>query len=441
MSNQTLKPPSTNRRSRAKAKPSYNQQRYQRQTASFEGIRDGEPLIFGWGRHLTRVQKTRIQRLVAYIFAAVVALAIVGVFIFGWVQQNILIPNQTIASVNGTNVTQDTYRKTLAINAQNLWNTLQAELKQHAEYQQQLAKADNKDISSKDALLTQTIQTEEAGYAQAQITQTTIQMLQEDLLIQEGAKRFEAQNHVPASTFQPSASTINAKLASFKKAFPAGQSYADFLKKNNMTEADVRAAIAISLRRDMMQKYLASQIKSPAQQVHLRRIETNTQAAAQKVYDQISKDPNNANLWNTLAKAQSLDVNSKDKGGDMGWISEWTGDAAIDNWAFASGRKMGDLSTVLKDANGTFDVVQVLGSEQRPLDTTTINDAKSNALYHWLTGQEYSNANHVSKPDSTMLTATRNMPVTPDLNAQLPNVGSSNGAAGSLPAVPGTTGP
>lgn len=439
MSNRTLPPPQTKRRGRAKSNPAANQtQRYRRQTASLEGIRDGTPLIFGWGRHLTRVQKARIQHLAAYIFTAVVVIAMIAVFIFGWVQQNVLIPNRTITSVNGTNITQDTYRKTLAYNAQDLWNRLQSELNLHAQYQQELAKSTSTSISNKDALLTQTIQSDEANYQQAQITQTTIQNLQEDQLIQEGAQQFEKRDHVPASTFTPSASAINAKLAAFKKAFPAGQSYSAFLQKDNLTEADVRAAIAISLRRNMMQKYLESQIKSPDQQAHLRRIETNTQAAAQQIYNQLSKDPNNAALWSKLAKADSLDTNSKDKGGDIGWVTPWTGDAALDNWVFASGRKTGDLSPVLKDANGTFDVVQILGFEKKTVDPTTLSSAKSNALFHWLTGLEYAPTTHISTPNSSMLTSTRNLPVTPSLSATLPNVSSSAGAAGSLPgSVPG----
>ena len=64
-----------------------------RQTAHLEGRRDGKPLIFGWGKHLTRAEKTRIQTIAAYSFGGLVLVALIGVFIFAIVQQNVLIPN------------------------------------------------------------------------------------------------------------------------------------------------------------------------------------------------------------------------------------------------------------------------------------------------------------------------------------------------------------
>ena len=64
MSNQTLQRSTTKRRERAKT-PSKSVGRRGaagRQTARLEGRRDGKPLIFGWGAHLTRAQKARYQR-------------------------------------------------------------------------------------------------------------------------------------------------------------------------------------------------------------------------------------------------------------------------------------------------------------------------------------------------------------------------------------------
>lgn len=433
MSNQTLQPPPTKRRTRSKsAQTATSKGSFRRQTARIDGRRDGAPLIFGWGKHLTRVQKQRIQQRAVFGFFGLVVVAVLFVFVFGWFQQNVLIPNQAIVTVNSVGVPQSTYQKQLAYDAQVLWNTLQTEIKQQTADQAAAAKG-NAAANTQNQILTSQIQANEANYQQSSITQAVITELVEDQLIQQHDKVLEQENHVPVATLQPSSSAISASLAAFKKAFPGNESYADFLSKNGITEVDVRAAIAVHLRRDALQKYLASQIVSPMKQVHLRRIQFNTLADAQRALAQIAKDPNNNTLWSTLAKQDSLDATTKNTGGDMGWVVNYTGDQGIDNWAYAANRKVGDLTTPpLKDASGTFDIVQVLAIDpSRAVDATTLQSAQTDALTQWIGGAKADVNTHITTPDSTMLTAARNLPILPDLNAQLPSETPPNGVPGA----------
>jgi len=137
--------------------------------------------------------------------------------------------------------------------------------------------------------------------------------------------------------------------------------------------------------------------------------------------------------WTELAKKKSLDSNTKDSGGDMGWVAPWTGDAAIENWAFTPGRKVNDISPAFADTNGTFQVVQLLGYEKRAVDASLLSASQSNALTHWLSGQKVLSTNKVSTPDSNMLTATRNLPKVPDLNATLPDFSQQSAAGATGP--------
>jgi hypothetical protein len=170
-----------------------------------------------------------------------------------------------------------------------------------------------------------------------------------------------------------------------------------------------------------MQTYLASLLVTPTRQVHLRLIQTNDKTSAKAIYAELLKDSSDAN-WSKLAKQKSLDVNGKNVGGDQGWVPPGTGDYLIGKWAYASGRNVNDMTVIAPDANGTYDVVQVLGFDpSRVVAATTLSAAKSNALSHWLGGERADLNNHVTSPDQNMLTDTRNIPVTPDLNATLPN--------------------
>lgn len=444
MSNQTLRQPPSNSTNR---KPSSSSQggrksstRYQRQRAhgGLDIRRDGKPLIFGWGRQFSRLQKHRIQNRAAYTFWAIIIVAILGVFGFGVLQQNVLIPNQSIIAVNGTGITQNSYRKYLAYTAQTLWNRLQSELKQQAQASQD-AQAGKAGAANRDQALISLIQADEGNYAQATITQTAIDNLTNDQLIQNGARQFEAKG-VSSAKFTPSAKQIDDALNAFKQAFPKGETYAQFLSQDSLSNDDVRAGLAVDLRHDMMKSYITTLITSPTQQFHVRRIQVGTSASAASVRAQLVKDSSDAH-WATLAKQLSLDATSKTVGGDLGWIFYGNGEVAIDNWVFSSTPKTGDFSPILLDSTGTFDVAQVLGVDaNRVVDPTSLQAAQSNAIDHWIGGQKVLPGVHITTADQTMETASRNMPSLPNLNAALPNFNPNSGAGSpgsSIPGVPG----
>ncbi len=428
MSNSTLPRPT---KQRDRTKGTKTQQAYTRQTARTGGRRDGKPMLFGWGKHLSRNQKSQMQRLIAYGFFALVNVAIIGVVVFGVLNENVFIPNQSIAKVNGVGIPQDSYRKLLAYDAQTLWNQLQAEIGQDATLQTKI-QAGDQNAATQDTALRQTISADEGSYQQAQITDQASKEIVEDQIIQQGARQFEQSNHVAASVFTPTKAQIDSAVSKFKAAFPSNEKYSDFLSKNSMSESDVRWAVTVHLRRDAMQKYLASRLVSPTRQVHLRRIELSTAAQAASIRDQIV---NHKGDWTTLAAKNSLDPDTKNKGGDMGWVAPGTGDAGIEIWAYASGRTVNEISPVLKDSSGTYDVVQVLGIDpKRAVDSATLSSAQSNALNHWLSGYKVDPKHSVTTPNSTMMADARNLPVLPNLNATLPNVNPQG--AGTTPSLP-----
>ena len=258
-------------------------------------------------------------------------------------------------------------------------------------------------------------------------------LLVNDQLIQQGAQKIISQHPGAAKTLTVTQDDINKRLDEFKKAFPKGQTYANFLSKNNIADSDVTAAIAIQLRQQKMQSYLSSQFTSPARQVHARQIETNNKPSAQAALDKIRKDKLTATdaNWNDLAKTTSVDPNSKDAGGDMGWIVEGSNDAGLELWLFDPARKVGDLSDPIGSSGGTYSVIQFLGAEQKPIDDSQLQGLKDNALNHWLSGQRVATVNKISTPDSDAMQASRNLPRTPDLNAQLPDFSSQGQIPGN----------
>ncbi|HEY7984869.1 MAG TPA: peptidylprolyl isomerase [Ktedonobacterales bacterium] len=433
MSNQTVRPspaqpaaPGAVKPAAAKAAKSSRGGRYRRQTGRGrpELRRDGKPLIFGWGGHLSRVQKTQIKHRATWGFYGLIALLVLGVVGFGVLQQWVLIPNQSIATVNAAGITQDTYRKELAYQAQNLWNRLQHELAAQSTASAAAQSGDPNASAQNQAIISQ-IQADEANFAPASIQQSSVDRLVEDQLIRQGIATYET-NRVPPAVFAISAKDVDAQLATFKKAFPKGETYANFLDKNHLSDDDVRAGIQIELRRDKMSAYLSSLVVSPMLQLHLRRIEVDKADVAAKLRTQLLKDPSAQN-WSTLAKQNSLDVNSKNSGGDIGWIFRGNNDQNIEAWAFGSNPKVGDISPVIQDVSGTYNIVQVVEiSPSRAVDPALLSAAQGNALDHYLTGQRHAKGSHISNANTNMLVDPRNQPVTPNLNAKLPSFNQNN---------------
>jgi len=432
MSNQTMrKAPSAARRARAKpgaTKPTSAR----RQTARIEGFRDGKPLIFGWGGHLTRVQKNRLQQRMAYSFFGVVIAVVVAVFIFGFIQQSFIIPNQSIVSINGTAITQDTYRKYLAFRSQDLWNKLQAEFRQQAALQTKVKNGDPAAATQNEVVASQ-ITTDESNFTQGQLTQTSMDDLVDDQLIQQGIAQFERSDPTAQAKLVPTSKEINDAYNAFKAAFPPNEAYSDFLAKNNLSNNDVRLAVTMQLRGTKMQAYLQAQVVSPLRQAHIRRIQVSTAALAAKLRDQLAKG---TATWEALAKQDSLDTDSKNTGGDAGWITPWTGDAGLTNWIFANGRQVNEISPVIKDATGTFDLIEVIAFDpSRVLDESLLKAAQSNALAHWFSGRRSDPVNHISTPNSTMMQDSRNLPVVPNLKVTLPTpVSQQNSGLPPMPA-------
>src|SRR5689334_22007474 len=101
MNSQTARRPANQRPNRtAKTK------KYVKQTAHVEARRDGKPLIFGWGGHLSHNEKTRIQRRAIWAITVLVSLLIIGVLVGYWVNINVIVPNLPITSVNGQPIPQ-----------------------------------------------------------------------------------------------------------------------------------------------------------------------------------------------------------------------------------------------------------------------------------------------------------------------------------------------
>lgn len=482
MKSQTARRPDTQRSTRsAKAK------KYIKQTAHVEARRDGKPLIFGWGGHLPHSEKTRIHRRAIWTITVLTVLLIIAVLIGAWININILVPNLAITSVNGQAIPQSDYRKLLALKSQLELNKIYGPTgltsqrdslrKQVADQQKivddttkqiddlnkqikalpagsstqntdlakqlttaktQLADAQKKhdDLNKQyQDMLNTTIPQEQQLYTQSQIGNESANWLQDDVLIRQWLAKQSASIQ---AQINPSASAINRAINDFGANIPKPSNYSKFLSDDNISDTDAHTMMALKLRRDNLQTYLAAQITSPAYQVHARTITSTTSDDAKKLLKQLQGGTDFA----TLAKSKSVDTNTNTKGGDLGWLArgQYTLTAGsnisstIDNWIFDPARKANELSPVLSE-NGTFHILQIMAIDPaRAVDAATLKSLKDNALTGWLLSQKAMPHVTIAAVDQDKLLDPINIP--PGLPVAAPAASGTPGAGG-LPGAPG----
>ncbi len=491
MNSQTARRPSNNKRPARSAQG----KRYTRQTAHVEARRDGQPLIFGWGSHLSRHEKNILQRRAIWSVIALITALIVFVIVYSWINNNIIVPNQPITAVNGQSIPQSDYHKLVALKGQIESNTLNgvhgliaqgndlnkqitkqqsvidsttkqiADLKkkiaalpagtstQRTDLETQLSDAQKKhDDAQKqhDSLNTQyqnlqknSIPLEQQRYTQSQMASDSITWLQDDIIIRNwlAKQSTDIQNKI-----NPTDAAVNRALNDFKANLPKGRSYDQFLSSDSVSDSDMHAMMALVLRRNNMQDYQASLITSPTKQVRVRTIVFSTQKDANAALAQLKKSDTD---FAKIASQKSVDSTTKSKGGEIGWLAhgQYTNlisqnvvsSGHIDNWLFDPARKVNDISPVLTE-NGTFHIMQIEEIDpSRKVDDATLKalqgDQKNqNAVTTWLLMQKALPGVTIGQADSNMEFDAMNMPQ--EIPASAP-VTPTPGASGGLPGSAG----
>jgi parvulin-like peptidyl-prolyl isomerase len=468
MTSQTVRRPENKRPARSQ-KP----KKYHKQTARFEGKRDGKPLIFGWGKHLSHNQKVQIQRRATWTAAIGVIVLIVAVIVGFWVNMNVITPSLPITSVNGQPIPQALYRKMVAFKtqlAQNSINGPNGEIAQGDSLKKQISAlqaagqntakqidALNKQIAAlkpgpspertnlekqlKDAqtaenneqakyaalsqqysdLTKNVIPQDQANINQSQIGNESVTWLQNDELFRQW---LATQSSHVQSQVNPSTQAVSQAMTAFKANIPKTSSYSAFLSRDGVSDSDMQAMMTVKLRRDGMQTYLASQVASPTYQVLARMMTLDTLQKAEQILNELKHGGD----FGKLAKANSVDNQTAVSGGSLGWLAHgqyvqnYTA-ANVEMWLFNPARSINELSPIIKE-NGTFRIVQLLSIDpSRVVDTSTLQTLKSSALTNWLTEQQALPGTVITPVDQNKLLNTMNMP--PDLPLGQPSSGSN----------------
>ena len=233
-----------------------------------------------------------------------------------------------------------------------------------AEYERRLAQYER-------ALLDQGIDlnTDEGHEQLAQARQDVLEGLIDSALIEQGAMAMGI-----SLSDEELGSQVEADIAA-----GGGQAaFEEWLQATDQTREDYKGMLRQSLLAQRVLDAVAAGVGTEAEQVHARHIMVDSEEEAQQILTMLQEGAD----FVALARDRSLDLATKDNGGDLGWFPRGLVALELENAAFSL--QPGQVSGVVHLGEG-YHVIQVVERESaRPLSPEMQLDLQLAAFEGWL---------------------------------------------------------
>ncbi len=394
-------------------------------------------------KHLARLDRENRQRKFLQIGAAVIILLVVGVIIFGILDQTLLLDRKTVARVGNDKVTVAEFKKQVQFSRWQMIKQYESSLQIYQmlgadpnygasflnsmrQIQSQLSSENATTLASSvlDQLVTEQIIKQEAEKRGITVTEVEVQEA-----LQSAFNYYP--NGIPTSTITPTPAvtstlspqqltlvppTATATLpptpeataaptepstptATVDPALPSPtplptatpyteegfkkvvEEYTAQLAEAGLNESDLRQIIRASLLRNKVYEAITADVQHEEEQVWARHILLKDEAQAQDVLKRLE----DGEAWDKLAAELSQDTSNKDKGGDLGWFSRGQMVAEFEDAAFKL--NIGEISAPVKTQFGVH-IIQVIGHEIRPLTDSAYEASRQKKFDEWLQTQQ-----------------------------------------------------
>jgi hypothetical protein len=183
----------------------------------------------------------------------------------------------------------------------------------------------------------------------------------------------------------------------------------DLQRLANLSLDDVRQYLEAELYREKVAAAISADVAATDEQTHARHILVSEEAVAKIIKDKL----NAGEEWDALAAEFSTDTSNKNQGGDLGWFG--AGRMVPEFEAAALALPVGQISDPVKTQFG-WHIIQVLGREQRALDSTELEQKRQQVFDDWLSAQRQAAAADGSTVVELFDLWSSRVPDTPSLN-------------------------
>jgi len=163
------------------------------------------------------------------------------------------------------------------------------------------------------------------------------------------------------------------------------QRYAQALRIMRISEDEFRQKVTVEVLRGKLRELLSAKVPTVGPQVHMYGIAFSDAAKAQDVLTRLK----NGEDFGVLAKENSTDIASKDKGGDMGWLPKGVLDETLDDMVWAlEPNALSDLVF----ADQTYYIVKVAEkAEAMEIAADSRERLKDRAVESWVNDEREAN--------------------------------------------------
>ncbi|HJW88890.1 MAG TPA: peptidylprolyl isomerase [Dehalococcoidia bacterium] len=156
--------------------------------------------------------------------------------------------------------------------------------------------------------------------------------------------------------------------------------YLKRLQELKMDDQEYRGFLEINLLRQKLNDALGSDIPEEMEQVNPLVILAADEATARAILARLEGGED----FSELARKESLDVETKEKGGDLGWLPRGLR-PELEEQAFSL--EVGKVSQPVFTPQGYY-LIKVVGRETRPLEPDALEALKAKAMETWLNEQK-----------------------------------------------------
>jgi parvulin-like peptidyl-prolyl isomerase len=154
--------------------------------------------------------------------------------------------------------------------------------------------------------------------------------------------------------------------------------FEEWLQATGQTREQYKELLRQSLLAQRVMEAVTADVPVEVEQVHVRHIVVEEETAAQALLDQLAGGAD----FVELARTHSIDVATRDNGGDLGWFPRGLVAPELENAAFAL--QPGQLSEIVQLGEG-YHIIQVLEREAaHPLSTEMQIELKRAVFEEWL---------------------------------------------------------
>jgi parvulin-like peptidyl-prolyl isomerase len=353
-------------------------------TARLAHLRPSQRQLSKWQREQ---QRERLIRIVVVAFVIVVVL-VLG---FGFLRESLLRGRETVADVYGQTITLSEVVDRARPRSKMFDDQIRLYSAQGLSQQTPdlISQKNRLPDTTLDQMIQEIIVRRESATRGIEVTDSEVEVKLQEILAEQDALSQPAPTATPTplitstrtATPGPSVTpspTLTATPYPTLQPDSAKTAYDVLLDRNGLSDQQFRELVRSDALEEKLRAAIAADSPSSGPQVHARHILLDTREKADEVRQRLV----NGEDFADLARQESKDPGSKDKGGDLGWFGSGVMNLSFELAAFSL--DVGAISDPVQSQNGQH-IIQVLEkSDDRPFDANTLQRKSQESWRTWI---------------------------------------------------------